>query len=81
MVLVVVGVRILLAAVRRDVASLAGRAEIAVEYHFAVEGNLDTVSLDADFLSVPFTERLVDDPFRRNQTIRRTVYLVVAQVC
>ena len=61
MVLVVNGVRILLAAVRSHIVTLAGPADVAVHNHLTVDGHLDSVALDTNLLGAPLPKRLVDD--------------------
>src|SRR5574344_2174668 len=79
MVLVVNGVRILLAAVRSHIVTLAGPADVAVHNHLTVDGHLDSVALDTNLLGAPLPKRLVDDSLRRDHTVNRSVNLILTK--
>ena len=77
---VVDGVRVVVAAVRGYVVSLAGFAQIAVQDYFTVESHGDVVSDNLYLFLVPCPERLVHDPLGRNDAVCGTMYLIYVQV-
>ena len=63
------------------VVTLASLADVTLKDNLAINCNLDVVTLDADLLCVPLAERTPLDALRWDDTIYRTVYLVLTQAC
>ena len=80
MVPVVNGVRIVVAAVRSHIVTLAGLADVTIHHNFTIDCNLDVVTLDHDLLGTPLTKRLMHNPLGRNHAVNRTVHLILMEV-
>jgi hypothetical protein len=61
------------------VVTLASLADVTLKDNLAINSDLDVVTLDADLLCVPLAKRTPLDTLCWDDTIYRTVYLVLAQ--